>query len=264
MQTFLDLFSAQSRGNKIDDILLIGKCVNDDISLFFSENTGLPCRVLTENYQNVSKLGRLNSRQLCESFAAVAAGLANINVRPLIPPENRTAEEKHKFVVRLSIVTAFALIITTGLHLGGFIHLQNINSELQSRREIIGAIEGSTGYQGYLTLVGTLNRSSSYLTNLDNQTETHCHILLKELSLSLPDQTRLNSAILSVEEDRYILSLDGNVKLRDFSPEIVLAQYVRVLEKSVFFRNVKVTSHRKRQNNGEFDLNFQMKMDTRI
>ena len=93
---------------------------------------------------------------------------------------------------------------------------------------------------------------------------TYLYLLLEELSRSIPDNISLAASVIYQEDSLYTLTLDGNVRVRDFSPEIILASYVDVLEKSPFFQNVVVTTHNKRQEPIENNLSFQLKMEAVI
>jgi hypothetical protein len=89
-------------------------------------------------------------------------------------------------------------------------------------------------------------------------------VVLKEVSLSLPEYITLTAINLEEAGSGHELILEGYVRIREFSPEIVLAEYVETLNALPFFSGVTVSHHQKRPDRDKDDLTFQLKMDARV
>ena len=265
LTSFIDLYNGQSAGNFVKAIMVCGKYAADrNLLKYISENTGLPCRSSLEMEAGPSILNGVDENQVSEYLDVILVGLAATRVQPLAPPALKKIREKRLKLVRVGLVTVLALMIA------GYAQIQLYRTqlykkiELESKREMVRSFERSPGYHGYLNLVGKLNRSKAYLTQAQNRRESHYHVLLKELSLSLPDHIDLTSVSLEEEQGKYVLQINGNVRVTGFSPEIILADYIEVLGASPFFDNVAVASHNKKREQDHFDLMFQLKMDARV
>ena len=136
--------------------------------------------------------------------------------------------------------------------------------ELESKRSIVRSFENSPGYRGYVNLIGKLDRGQAYLNKVQSRYDSRFHVLMKELSLLVPDHVNLTAVDLEKEDSVYVMSIDGHVRLTGFSPEIVLAEYVEMLDSSPFFKNVTVSGHSKKRDQGRFDLTFQLIMDAGV
>ncbi len=265
LTSFVDLYNGQSSGNFVRTILVCGKYSSDhNLLKFISENTGLPCQSMSETSFGPSNLSRSNERQVSEYLDTVMVGMAAPGDHPLAPSAIKKAAEKKLMLVRVGLVTVLALMIAGNMHVQLYQQELYRKLDLDSRKDMVRAFEESPGYHGYINLIGKLNRSKAYLSQAQDRRESHCHVILKELSLGLPDHINLTSVSLEEEEGKYILQLNGNVQLTGFSPEIILADYVEALWTSPLFDNVAVISHNKKREQDRFDLMFQLKMDARV
>ena len=231
---------------------------------FIQEHIGLPCRPITDYALLPGALSCLDPRRISDFLDVILTGMAEPGRYPLAPPTIMKLENRKRMLVRSGVVAGLALL-TAGM-IQGQLYYQETHkkSDLEMKKAVARAFEQSPSYQGYLNLMGKLNRSRIFMNQKRNQPESHFHLHLKELTLLLPDHVNLTAVDLNLEEGRYVLRLDGHVRLRGFSPEIILADYVESLGSSPFFDNVTVFNYNKRQEKGRFDLTFQLKMDARV
>jgi len=245
--SFLDLHDAQEGEQELDEVVLCGKYSSDPkIRDAIIVGTDLPCRDVFEGESDPSELKYLRADQKCRHFDVIAAGLAENTLHPLIPVAIRNSIGRRRLLIRSGIAVAVALLVIGNLHLQTY------------------SFEKSAGYQAYLSLIGKFNHDKARLDNPAESRPSHVHLLLKELSRTVPDEITLNGIYLTTENQSYVLRLEGHVRLSDFSPEIVLAQYVETLNKSPFFDNVSVTGYSKKREDNRFDLSFHLQMGARV
>jgi hypothetical protein len=139
-----------------------------------------------------------------------------------------------------------------------------VQTELVARTAAVETIENSDAFRAYLRLMTAMSRGREALAASQGQDRPQCHALLKELSLIVPEHLSLTAFRLSLENNLPTVFLDGDVTLTDFSPEIVLAEYVAALEKSAIIDNVRVIGHRKERRGDGFRLSFQLKMGAKV
>jgi hypothetical protein len=265
LHTFLDLYYAQIRGNPLQSALLCGRLASSPEAVaHIAEQIDLPC----QSVESLPLLPRIihgsDPGQISAALDAVATAMAPIDQLPLAPVAVRKKAELRSLVAPSLAALVASLVIIAVITIGQLYHTAILDNELKARQTEATAIESSNGYQGYLRLMDKLNRGRELLQRTNSEHRAQCHALLKELSLILPDPLTLTTIDLERETAGYKLYLDGTVKLTNFSPEIVLAQYVSALEKSPFFRNISVVSHQKQREGDDFKLNFQLKMDARV
>lgn len=265
LESFLDIYNAHAREKRIGSIILCGKYGgNEQTVKEITSATGLPCRSIMSTGSLRAIGGNLSQWQLNESIAAVMTALAPSWRRPLATPEFRRRLEKTKFIKRFATAATLALITVAILLYTEYRNEKELTDRLNTVKHEISRIQKSDGYRTYLALIGELSRTRDYMQQAKSKKDSHYHVMLKELSLILPEHLTLTSINLIEQQGQYILTLDGRVKLKRFSPEIILAQYVEALEGSYFFQNVEVTAHSKRQEKGELDLSFQLRMDAQV
>jgi hypothetical protein len=259
------LYYAQIRGNSLDSIILCGRLASSpDAAAYIEDQTTIPCST-AENLPALRKIIEgSDSAQVIEMLDAVVTALAPVDYLPLAPTAVRRRAERQAMLTPalFSLTAALAVVIVASI--GQYYHAVILESSLSARQAEAASIETSPGYQGYVRLTERLNRGREMLNDVHSEHHAQCHAILKELSLILPDPLGLTAVDVELENGRYMLYLDGSVKLADFSPEIILAQYVAALEKSPFFHNVSVVSHQKQREGDNFNLSFQLKMDARV
>jgi len=242
-----------------------GKFAADEDTLsFIRENIGLPCHSITDYASLPANIGRLDPNQIADYLDVIVTGLARPEEHPLAPQAIKTFEERKRMLMRTGAVAGLALLTAGTIQVQ--LHYQELQkkNDLELKKAEVQAFEQSPGYQGYINLIGKLNRSQAFINRDREHHESHFHLLLKELTLLLPDHVSLTTIDLDQEEGKYILRLDGHVRLEGFSPEIVLAGYVESLGSSPFFNNVSVFNHNKKREQDRFDLAFQLKMDAGV
>lgn len=263
--SFIDLYNGQGFGNTVHTVYMSGKFgVDDDTISFIRETTGLPCRPITDYDSLRVSFDHPGQHHISEYIDVIVTGLADPRVHPLAPEAVRKIEERKLMLVRTGVVAGLALLTAGSMQVQ--FHYQEAQKKLDlgMKKAVARAYEQSSGYQGYINLMGKLNRSRAIISRDRNHLESHFHLLLKELSLLLPDHVNLTSVDLDREEGKYILRLNGHVRLKGFSPEIILAGYVESLGESPFFDNVSVYNHNKKREQDRFNLTFQLKMDARV
>lgn len=263
--SFLDLYNAQAETKSIDSIVLCGSFGgSEEIAQYFSEITRIPCRPLISMESYNSKGGELTPAELNDAVAAVATSLSPAYYHPLTPSDLQTAEDKMQLVWRIGTAAALSVFIAAALQLASYHTEVNLSTQLKGLKTEAVQLENSTGYQVYVALLEKLHRSEAELQQKDNKKESHYNILLKELSVTLPDYITMNSINLRQTDSSCVLDLDGKVILKDFSPEIVLAEYVETLGRSPFLENVKVLSFNKQRQGDNFALMFKLRMDVQV
>jgi len=264
LTTFLDLFNGQQFGNAVDEIVLAGKYAADsDIAAELSANTGLPCRRLSE-IDRLPALRSVDDNGAEAMLDAVATGLADIGRHPLIPDAARRKIERKQTVLRLATAATLVLLVSGNFHILSLLMNQKLDRDLKSAQDATQAYENSAAYHAYLSFLADITRRQTRQAQMQSRHSSHLNLLLKELSLTIPDNVSLTTMEFSSRKNTPFLRLEGVVSLSGFSPEIVLAQYVETLGKSPFFDNVIVERHDKKQENDRFDLSFVLKMGARI
>ncbi|MCP4567651.1 MAG: hypothetical protein GY841_08735, partial [FCB group bacterium] len=265
LTTFLDLYGAQDSTRLINSIFLCGKYGwGEDTAEFIGNRTGLPCIAAQAPDSPLLKYAGVERLELNDSIAAVITSTVATNRYPLAPDDFQVAVEKSSLIRNVSIAAAITLLFLGSWHYLQYRTETNINSQMLALQDEIRSFEQSPAYIAYVNLTHRLNRSKTYLEGIRNKRASHTHLLIKALSMNIPQQLSLTGFDLHLFEGRYTLQLDGNVRLKDFSPEIILAQYVEDLRKSPLFDNLIVTSHQKRLTNKEFELTFQLTLDARV
>lgn len=263
--SFLDLYNAQAETKSIDSIILCGSFGgSEETAQYFGEITRIPCRPLISMESYSSKGGDLTPAELNDAVAAVATSLSPTYYHPLTPGELQTTEDKTQLIWRIGTVAALSLLTAAGLQLANYHTEITLSTQLNGLKTEAVQLENSTGYQVYVALLEKLRQSEADSQRIDKRKETHYNILLKELSLTLPDHITMNSISLRQSDSSCVLDLDGKVTLQDFSPEIVLAEYVETLERSPFLKNVEVLSHNKQRQGDNFALMFKLRMDVQV
>jgi hypothetical protein len=261
--SFLDLYSGQSVEQDLDEIILFGKYASaPNIGDVMNAAVGLPCRYAFNDSPIPSALKKLEIDQLYRQFDVISAGMVDNAVQPLIPDEVRRSRDRRTLLSHIGTMGILTLLMIGNLHLQALVQQENSNEILKGKQAISSMYEKSAGYKAYLSLIGKLNRDRARIRS--ESRPSHIHLILKELSLTIPDEITLNGIYVSTENQSYILRLEGNVRLSGFSPEIILAQYVESLNKSPLFEKVSVTGYSKTQENDRFDLSFHLQMGARV
>lgn len=265
LSSFLDLYYAQDASRSIDSIYLCGKFGFDESTgEHFARRTGLPCLTAAAEQSPLAGIAGLDRSRINSSIASVVTALSATYQYPLATRAFRTARARTAMIGRLGTTAALALLIAGSLQFKNNYNEHELIGLLQSHQAEISAFERSPAYIAYINLTHRLNRSKAYLNGIQHKRASHAHLLLKALSRRMPDQLNLTSLDVKIMEGRYVLQLDGHVKLKDFSPEIILAQYVEDLRKSPLFENISVITHQKSKRQGRFELSFQLLMDTQV
>ncbi len=265
LTTFLDLFNGQQFGNGVDEIILAGTYADDpDTAGAFADNTGLPCRRLSETEGLPSPLRSFDGAGAEAMLDAIATGLADIGQHPLIPDTARRKIEHKKTTLRLAAAAMLILLIIGNFHVLSLLMNQRLHRDLESARKATQTYENSAAYHAYLSFLADITRRQTLQAQKQSRPSSHLNLLLKELSRTIPDNISLTTMEFSGRKTAPSLHLEGTVSLSGFSPEIVLAQYVETLGKSPFFDSITVERHAKKQKNDRFDLSFVLKMGARI
>lgn len=265
LTTFLDIFNGQRFGNGVDGIILCGKYAGDpDLASAVLESTGLPCRRMFENDHVPPAIKAAGPEQACEMVDVIATGLADIGRHPLIPEGPWAKIEHRKTVFRLAAVAMLTLLLIGTIHSQARFINNRLKMELDSTEAESRAYENSAAYHEYLKFMAELRRQQAQQARSQSLKPSHVHLLLKELSRTIPDDISLTNVYLSRENGALVLRLEGVVSLSGFSPEIVLAQYVETLNRSPFFEGVSVKRHLKKNDSGRFDLSFMLEMGARV
>jgi hypothetical protein len=265
LTSFFDLYNGQGIDYTVSGIVVCGKYAqNPDTIEFLRDRTGIACRPIFDDESLPGQLGYPTKGQMESHLDALTAALVSPDYHPLAPVTIRRAEEKKKMITRVGIVTALAMFAAFTMQFQLHMQEQSRRSRLESAKAAVHSFEESSGYQGYINLMGKLDRGQAYLSKTEDVHRSHFHILMKELSLLAPEYINLTGIDCEEDEGKYVLRLNGHVRLTGFSPEIVLAEYVEALGASAFFDNVTVSHHDKNREQDRFDLAFQLKMDARV
>ncbi|MEZ5359121.1 MAG: hypothetical protein R3F48_09860 [Candidatus Zixiibacteriota bacterium] len=265
LQSFQDLYIAQSRASDVKEIIISGSPAKaPGLAAAFEAQTGIPCRSIYD-FEPYRKLCATYSGDCSSVYLPVMmTAIASPNIKPLAPADVIAKIENKVFIYRVSAAAVLALLIVAGLQ---FIQVQRANSleaTLLAKTEEIQKLEQSPAYQGYLNLAGKLKRSQSYLALSQEKKDSHFHVILKALAQDVPSELNFSDLEFKNFDEGLQLRLMGHVRVDNFSPEIILAQYIETLRKIPFLQNVTVTNHHKQKKNDKFDLFFQIQMDTQV
>lgn len=265
LNSFLELYKGQSAGIDVDGIKICGKYAADSrAAAYIANQTGLPCRTTATVTGMASLPSDPGENKIADYLDAVATALADPGENPLAPVAIREPDQRRKMTARVGAAAAMALLIVAGMHFQLHHREKNGLSHLKYKKVVVEAFEKSPGYLAYVNLMAKLERDRTGLNRARPYGQSHFNVLLKELTLLLPEHISLTSIDLDEREGKFLLQIDGHVRLADFSPEIVLAEYVETLGASPFFQNVAVLRHDKKRDGDHFDLIFQLKMDARV
>ncbi len=265
LQSFIDLYIAHSRTAEIDTIFITGtQAESQDLLDHISSETGIQSKFLFEDNAVITEINNNTENDIHKFLPAIMTAHAHPNKKPLAPENIYLRNQQLGFRIRLAAIAAVFLLLIAGMHFIEWSKEKRQLNEMASLTEQISAIENSDGYKTYLNLVGKLNKGKVHLKNIANKQASHLHTILKTLSYNLPNSINFNEIMLHSHNNRYSLQLTGNVRVKDYSPEIVLAGYMQQLEELPFFSKVDVVTHSKEVKNNRFDLSFQLSMDTRI
>lgn len=265
LQSFIDIYVANSRFAKIDSIVISGiASKNPELIEYLNSSTGIPCQYFIESDYRIKKLSGISNSELDKNLPVIASAIANPNYHPLAPDKIKIKNEKQKFYSRLGMIAAASIIITLGLSWIKYSEEQKVELELNGVRNSITEIENSPAYLAYLNIVGKLNRGKEFLRLTSEKKRSHLNVLVKSLSYDIPENLSLLEVHTTQKNNKYSMRLTGHVRIKDFSPEIILARYIKALEKFPYFNNIKVISHNKNLENEEFDLDFQLTMDVQV
>ncbi|MEE9442907.1 MAG: hypothetical protein V3V99_09600 [candidate division Zixibacteria bacterium] len=265
LQSFIDIYIAHTRDAAIDTILISGKTSqNSELLDYINSTTGIPCQYLLDPAPKMPRISGISIRDLYKNLPVIATAAANPNFRPLAPDAIRQKAVKRQFYSRVGLIAMAFIIIACGLF--GMIQSQEqkVESELESIRAKITEIENSPAYHTYLNIVGKLNRGKEFLRMSSDKQHSHLGVLIKSLSFDIPESLNLTEIHTIQKENGYSMRLTGHVRIKNFSPEIVLAGYIKALEEYPYFNNVEVISHNKNLEDEEFDLDFQIMMDIQV
>jgi len=265
LSSFIDLYNGQGWGNQVDKILILGQYTADKRHAdSITENLGLPCGNAVD-LESTGSPDTINDRRKFlinpETFATAMANPARIR---LAPARVRRLQEKRKLAFRLAYALVISLIIAGVMHVQLSRRAASAENELQTKNSVLQRIERSPGYLAYLNVRGKMGKYRAHIDSSERKIDSRFHVLLKELSRTLPDHIRLVNMNLENDKGSFTLSIDGQVGLFDYSPEIILADYVERLNASPFFDRVTVSSHRKKIEDNKSELTFQLIMDARV
>ncbi len=265
LASFLDLYNGQHPESAVSSVLLCGKdAASGELAAQLTAATGLPCHRLIEDSSSFRIPKGVDSDKIQRHFDVIMTALAVPDCRPLLPARLKAREQKRKLRLQLGTALAFALVTVAGMHWIALSKTSALQHELNAQKTAAQALEHSSGYRNYISLADKMERERIYISKMSGKAAAHLHVLLKELSLILPDNISLTAIKVEEAKSGYVMTLDGHVRLSDFSPEIVLAQYVEALEDSPFFNQVTVANHHKQRIQDDFDLTFELKLEARL
>lgn len=265
LQSFQDLYIAQSRISDIGAILISGSLANSPgFVAAVEKQTGIPCRSIHEYEPYRQLTGTLSSDCPSEFLPAIMTATVSPAKQPLAPAEIVARAENKSFLVRVGSVAALSVLTVSTIQYLQSRREHNLSETLQARTAEVQMLEQSPAYQGYLNLAGKLKRSQSYLQLSQSKKDSHFHAILKALAQDVPSDLSFSDIEFKNFDEGLQLRLMGHVRVDNFSPEIILAQYIETLRKLPFLRNVTVTNHHKQKKNDKFDLFFQIQMDTQV
>ncbi|MDD4051189.1 MAG: hypothetical protein PHR28_04725 [candidate division Zixibacteria bacterium] len=260
--SFLDLYHAQERDHTVQFIILCGKYAGDPrTAAFLAETTGLPCRPATGTMTADSTDAAAATSS--ESIAALLTALAPNHIHPLAPPAYHYRQEQRMFRQRTAVAAVVTLVGLAAWQYATYSTASSLTHRLETTRIEKIEFENSPAYRTFLTLSQSIRPDQSGSRAQTTVVDSRYRALLKEISLITPSSLTLSALGIRSEEGRRVAQLDGQIRLNDFSPEIVLARYVETLGNSPFFDSVTVISHQKQRDGEGSILNFQLMMDVR-
>lgn len=265
LDSFLDIYIAQSGNEALEGIIVCGHYGgNEETVQSLSKATGRPCQSLTSTGLTKKIAGNLSLWQINDAIASVMTALSPPDRHSLIPVDFRTQYEKHKLAGRAALIGGISIAAMGIIQIATINRANILDQQYHQITKNIGRIENSEGFRDHQFLLNQLQRQQDLLFKKNPNHKAYANLLLKELSLTIPNNITLTSIHIGQQKNKYVLTLDGYVQVKDFSPEILLAGYVDILGKSPLIDNVEVVTHNKRLDQHQANLSFQLRMDTQV
>ncbi|MBN1213731.1 MAG: pilus assembly protein PilM [candidate division Zixibacteria bacterium] len=197
------------------------------------------------------------------SLAVIAAGACSARLANLIPREQLLVQRR-KIIDRVGMA---GLALMAGILLYGWYldrsRLEIENKYLDELDQKIIAYKNSREYDTYNILKRRIAVDKSYLDKI-REKSSYLGLHLKELSLLTPGSIRLYNFEYHADKSDQNINLSGVVNATDIPPEVVLAEYVEILNHSPLFDSVTVNRHYKNKTEAGFDLDFQLSLRGKI
>jgi Tfp pilus assembly PilM family ATPase len=182
-----------------------------------------------------------------------------------VPNTSRVAPESYyrdriikSSVRRMAAAAILAAVILCGLYAMRSARIASSETMLRQLEAQSAQIEQSPAYVMYLNL---RNKMAQYAALSSGQASpSHFHLVFKELSNTVADEIQLVSLWFNNADTRTEMNVSGDVTVTDFSPEIILAEYVERLNDSPLLTNVSIASHSKEIRGNKFTLHFVLQM----
>ncbi|MDZ4722382.1 MAG: pilus assembly protein PilM [candidate division Zixibacteria bacterium] len=208
-----------------------------------------------------SKSEGLKSLPLC--LAAAAPTVARIRPANLLPPI-RLAKLALKKINRLCATALILVVISLTFAL--FSQQQRF-ADAQTNHETlkisVAELQNSELYKTYHALQKQIAMDEAYLL----AAEAPLSFLgenLKELSIITPTGIRLYDFEARNDQTEQNFYFSGVASSLLTPPEIMVAEYVQILEASLFYENVTVVRFHKKKVGERFELDFQIAMKGRV
>ena len=265
IQNSLDYYIGQFSNTATDVVFVYGDLsYSDDLIGVLSERSGTEFkRFPLSRWIKLQPQMKQWADHITVSLGAAAMAMADHRMVNFLPPAVKEERAIAYFAKRL--IPAFSIFLIVLLGLWGTLKFETniISTRLAAVYEQRTMLMNSPTYLTYNRIRQNLAADSAVVDKLDLK-PTHLNLNLKELSRLTPDNIKLNLYELQSVSSGNNLLISGRAISSDPPPELILAEFVVRLENSPFFRNVILNRHAKRMYNGNFAIDFQLKMDAAI
>jgi len=263
IQNSLDFYAGQFSSSYTNDLYVYGDLsYSEELIDKLAGSIGLKFKKFpTHNWEN--KGNPALSQQISISLGAVALGLADYDLIDFLPKEIREKRTASRFYRKAIPAMILFLMVLTAFWSSLKMQNDSKSDRLHSSLEQIERFKNSESYLAYNRIKRQLAADRAFLEKLQKD-PTHLYLNLQELSRIVPSKIRLEQYDLLPGGNGTSLLIGGKATSFDPPPEIILAEFVAELETSPFYTNVHLSRHSKRNNRGEFEIDFQIEMDAVI
>lgn len=256
----LDFYAGQLSSNFSNQLFIHGDLAySDELINQMNSHLGFEfCRFPSEQLDFVSEAQKVGLVSLSVSLQALGAAACGHRIGNLLP-QDRIEQNQKRIVSRLAIAGLSLLTLILMLTWLGLVsanrttekNVSAVNQTIEQFRssEIAGKLE---------QVKAELAMEQAYLHN-SKEMSAHVGFNLKELSLITPGGIYLQLIeIDGRDKTNRSWRLAGTVVSSPTPNEIILADYVDILEQSQFFSSVTLERYRKRAVGNGFDLEFEL------
>lgn len=261
IQNSLDYYAGQYSSGYNNNIYVYGDfAYSDEILKLINEKGGINLNQFPIEHLSFLTKEQLSMPEIFPSCLPVlAASTSNITLANLLPIKDK---QKHKEQKINSYLKAMVIILFIAVGNSWMYYNNASNQQADTLNDLSRRIEQfqtSEAFHSYNLIKREISRDRTYLENI-KEIPSYLHLNLKELSLLTPKEIQLQHYNFDSFEEKENLYLQGVVRSQSIPPEVILAEFVEDLKFSPYYDNVEILRHIKKNVEGKFQIEFQLKM----